>query len=250
MFCKLIWYELDMRVKECSIRTHANEVENRYARCPMERTCKKSHFFLLISAWRAKRGRHGPIKEMPSYQEYGNGEPGTWHIANAMYTGWKISSFILSKAIFYGLRQNLMESRPCKIRHVTLNIFRQHIDLIHRRKLIHQCLIDVPTPSRAAKSFLPGGIHLVQQVVRRMCMLVGSRRNFWGAFTWNNGRLSGGISTSHFSFGLRWHFFEWTRRLPSMRMTTQNHVHFGGFGLVWFFVAARCKPAESDYFIE
>ena len=166
MFCKLIWYELDMRVKECSIRTHANEVENRYARCPMERTCKKSHFFLLISAWRAKRGRHGPIKEMPSYQEYGNGEPGTWHIANAMYRGWKISSFILSKAIFYGLRQNLMESRPCKIRHVTLNIFRQHIDLIHRRKLIHQCLIDVPTPSRAAKSFLPGGMHLVQQVVQ------------------------------------------------------------------------------------
>ena len=35
-----------------------------------------------------------------------------------------------------------------------------------------------------------------------------------------------------FASGSRWHFFEWTRRLPSMRMTTQNHVHFGGFGLV------------------
>ena len=35
-----------------------------------------------------------------------------------------------------------------------------------------------------------------------------------------------------------------------MRMTTQNHVHFGGFGLVLFFVAARYKPAESGYFIE
>ena len=35
-----------------------------------------------------------------------------------------------------------------------------------------------------------------------------------------------------------------------MRMTTQNHAHFGGFGLVCFFVAARCKPAHSGDYIE
>ena len=28
-----------MQVKRCSIRAHAKEVENRYARCPMERIC-------------------------------------------------------------------------------------------------------------------------------------------------------------------------------------------------------------------
>ena len=47
-----------------------------------------------------------------------------------------------------------------------------------------------------------------------------------------------------FFFRSRWHFFEWTRRLPSMRMTKQKYVHFGGFNLVWFFAAARCKPAQ------
>ena len=138
-----------------------------------------------------------------------------------------------------------MESRPCKIRHVTLKIFRQHIDLIHRRKLIHHCLIDVPTPSRAAKSFLPESIHLVQQVARRVCMLVGSRRNFWGAFTWHNARLSG-ISTSHFSFGLWWHFFEWARRLPSMRDNAEPCTFWWLRSCLIF----CCKATQSGNFTE
>ena len=33
-------------------------------------------------------------------------------------------------------------------------------------------------------------------------------------------------------------------------MATQNHVHFGGFGLVGFFVSARCKPVHSGDYIE
>ena len=53
-----------------------------------------------------------------------------------------------------------------------------------------------------------------------------------------------------FASGSRWHFFEQTRRLPSVRMTTQYHVHFGGFGLVGFFVSARCKPVHSGDYIE
>ena len=59
------------------MRALAKEVENRYARFPMERTYAKSHFFLLMSALRAQGGWCGQIKKIPSYQEHGNGELGT-----------------------------------------------------------------------------------------------------------------------------------------------------------------------------
>ena len=85
-------------------------------------------------------------------------------------------------------------------------------------------------------------------MVRKVCMFVGSRGNFWGAFTWNDAILSG-ISVSHVCFRITMAFL-WIDAPSSlhMRMTTQNHVYFGGFGLVWFFVSARCKPVHSgDY---
>ena len=160
MFCRRIWYELAMQIKRCSIREHAKEVENRYARCPMERIYEKSRFFLLMSALRAQGGQCGQIEEILSYQEHGNEEQGTWHIAIFFIHGLKYLHPKESNILCW--LQNSKESRPGKIRHVTQKICRRHIDLKYRRNFIHQCLIDAPTPSRESKTIHSGSIHLAR----------------------------------------------------------------------------------------